>query len=197
MTDEKQLPAETAFSLDGFQVVRREFFAHTREPALTFSHDQIYVNTASLAQFEHADYVQVLINPNTCILALRPCREGSRDSLPWCGVSDGKRKPRQTTCKLFFAMLADMMHWNRDYRYRLLGRLIRANGEALLVFDLTSAEAYPLGGKPSAPIFPEDWREQFGIPDQEHRKSLEIHTFGGYTIYAVEKDQPAGEDIHD
>lgn len=100
MTDEKQLPPETAFSLDGFQVVRRVFLAHTREPALTFSRDRIYVNAASLAQFEHAGCVQVLINPNTRILALRSCHEGLRDSLPWCGVSDGKRKPRQTTCKI-------------------------------------------------------------------------------------------------
>ena len=32
------------FDFDGFQVVRREFFAHTFEPAVTFNNYKFYVN---------------------------------------------------------------------------------------------------------------------------------------------------------
>lgn len=36
-----------------------------------------------------------------------------------------------------------MMGWNPDYRYKLLGKLVRANGMYLLAFDLNCPEAYP------------------------------------------------------
>ena len=50
------------FDFEGYQVVRREFFAHTFEPSITFNNYKVYVNTACLNKFPHADCVQLLIN---------------------------------------------------------------------------------------------------------------------------------------
>ena len=36
------------FNYDGYQVVRREFFAHINEPSVTFNNYKFYVNTACL-----------------------------------------------------------------------------------------------------------------------------------------------------
>ena len=71
------------FDFDGFQVVRREFFAHTTEPAVSFNNCKFYVNSACLSKFPDTDYVQVLINRQSRIMALRPCQEGDRDSFAW------------------------------------------------------------------------------------------------------------------
>lgn len=185
------------FDFDGFQVVRREFFAHMFEPAASFNNCKFYVNSACLAKFPEADFVQVLINQESRIMALRPCHEGERDSYAWCNVSKGKRKPKQTTCKLFFAKVVTMMGWNPDYRYKLLGKLIHANGEYLLAFDLTATEVYQRtfaeGAKPKTsktPTFPASWQNQFGLPFNEHRQSMQINIFDGYAIYAL-KDNSA------
>lgn len=40
---------DDAFSYDGYQVVRGEFFAHTYEPSFTFNSSKVSVNTAFLA----------------------------------------------------------------------------------------------------------------------------------------------------
>ena len=69
-----------SFDFDGFQVVRREFFAHLNEPSVSFNNYKFYVNTACLSKFPETDHVQVLVNRRTKILALRPCEEGERDS---------------------------------------------------------------------------------------------------------------------
>ncbi len=37
---------DDAFSYDGYQVVRGEFFAHTYEPSFTFNSNKVSVNTA-------------------------------------------------------------------------------------------------------------------------------------------------------
>jgi len=81
----------------------------------------LYLNTACIQRFPDTDYVQALVNKETKTLALLPCTEGTRDSFPWCKRSKGKRTPKQITCKLFFAMIVDMMGWNPDFRYKLLG----------------------------------------------------------------------------
>ena len=80
------------FDFDGYQVVRREFFAHTFEPSITFNNYKVYVNTACLNKFPHADCVQLLINRESHILALRPCAESERDAFAWCNTSGGKRR---------------------------------------------------------------------------------------------------------
>lgn len=185
------------FDFDGFQVVRREFFAHMFEPAVTFNNCKFYVNSACLQKFPHADFVQVLINQKTRIMALRPCKESERDSFAWCNLSKGKRKPKQTTCKLFFAKVVTLMDWNPDYRYKLLGKMIHANGEYLLAFDLTATEVYqrtfPEGKKPKnsrTPVFPAGWQNQFGLPYNEHRQSMQINIFDGYAIYAIKDNNP-------
>ena len=112
------------FDFDGFQVVRREFFAHLAEPAVTFNNCRFYVNSACLNKFPDTNFVQVLVNRNTKIMALRPCAENARDSFAWCSISKGKRKPKQTTCKLFFAKIVSLMEWNPDYRYKMNVRMV-------------------------------------------------------------------------
>lgn len=190
------------FNFDDFQVVRREFFAHMHEPSVSFNNCKFYVNTACLSKFPNSGYAQVLVNREKKILALRPCNEGSRDSFMWCSdPGKGKRKPKPITCKLFFAKIVELMGWNPDYRYKLLGKLIHSNGEYLIAFDLTATEVYqrtfPEGAKPKTsrtPVFPQDWQNQFGLPYNEHKQSMQINIFDGYAIYTIKEDAASKPD---
>lgn len=57
-TDEKEIVDQKAielaedFSYDGYQVVRRELFAHLREPAVVIRRDSVTFNTACIAGLE-------------------------------------------------------------------------------------------------------------------------------------------------
>ena len=190
--DDEILDLGENFDFDGFQVVRRKFFAHMREPSCTFNNCKFYVNAACLSKFPNFDYAQVLINRQKKILALRPCEEGARDSFQWCTVSKGKRKSKQITCKLFFAKVVSLMDWNPNHRYKMLGKLIHSNDEYLLAFDLTATEVYqritPEGRKPKTsrtPVFPAEWQDQFGLPFNEHKQSMQINIVEGYAVYSI------------
>lgn len=180
------------FNFENYQVVRREFFAHMSEPSITFNLCKFYANAACIKRFPKADYAQVLIDREHKILALRPCEEFARDSFPWSKTTKGKREAKAITCKLFFAKIFDMMGWNPDYRYKLLGKVIHSNGEYLLAFDLTATEVYQRtiteDSKPKSsrtPTFPANWQNQFGLPYYEHKQSMQINIFEGYAIYSV------------
>ena len=188
------------FTYEGFQVVRGEFFAHMYEPSITFNNCKVTLNTACIKKLPSVNYVQILVNPNTMKLAVRPCREDDKDSFLWCTEKAGKRKPKQITCRLFFAKLVALMDWNPNYRYKMLGKIIKSGEEYLILFDLTATETYQRiikeGEKPRTsrtPIFPEEWKDQFGLPVEEHKKLLQVNIFDGYTVFGLEekKEVPA------
>ena len=190
--DDEVIELEGAFDFDGFQVVRREFFAHVHEPSVTFNNCRFYPNTACINRFPNVDHVLVMVNKNSKVLALKPCQAETRDSFNWCSASKGKRKPKQITCKLFTAILFNMMDWNPDHRYKILGKTIHANGEYLIAFDLTATEVYQrigVNGKKAktakVPSFPEEWQGQFGLPYNEHQKSMQINILDGYAVYSI------------
>lgn len=188
------------FDLSGFQVVRSEYFAHLREPSITFNQGKVGINSACLKKIPWADYAQILVNRQTKMLAIRPCQEAEIFSFQWCSyrMKDKKRQPRQVTGKLFFMKLCSMMDWNPDYRYKVLGKVINANNEYLIIFDLTAAETYvrtlSVDGQHSrvskTPLYPAEWQDQFGIPFEDHQKALRVNLFEGYAIYGI-KDKSA------
>ena len=141
-----------------------------------------------------------LVNKDTKILAIMPCPANARDSFSWCSLSKGKRKPKQITCKLFFAKVFSMMGWNPDHRYKILGKLIHANGETLIAFDLTATEIYQRtvseGSKPRTsriPVFPAEWQNQFGLPYNEHKQSLQVDILNGYAVYSIKDSAPVSD----
>ncbi len=180
------------FDYEGYQVVRREFFAHINEPSFTFNDYKVYVNAACLNRLPTVDYVQALVNQDSKILAIRPCREDERDAFSWCIPGSGKKKPKSITCRLFFAKVCTLMGWNPDYRYKLLGKVIHSNEEYLIAFDLSATEVYQRvlkdGNKSKTsrnPVFPEGWQNQFGLPFKEHRRSMQVNIFDGYAVYGI------------
>lgn len=193
-TSETIIEDDEAFDYNGYQVVRREFFSHINEPSITFNNCKIGVNRACVCKLPDVDFVQILVNPNTKKLAIRPCAEGEKDAFAWSNTTHNKKQPKQITCKLFFAMVVQLMDWNPDYRYKMLGKLIRANGDYLFIFDLSSVEIYQRtfteGEKPKTarvPVFPAGWKGQFGLPVEEHRKSLQINILDGYAVYEIKE----------
>ena len=197
-----RIAAEAGFSFEGYQVVRREFFSHKFDPTLTIKGNSIIFNNACISKLDSVVYVQVLVNPTTEKLVIRPCDEGARDAVRWCVARDEKRKSRQITCGLFTAKLYEMMGWEALYRYKLQGTRINYKGEQLYVFDLTSTEIFlPAVKDPDNPkarakrgtaVYPADWRDSFGIPVQEHAASMQVDLMEGFS-FADMGTQPSDE----
>ncbi len=190
-TSEEEIEVDDSFSLEGFQVVRREFFAHTFEPSISMQDNKIGFNTAAIRKMPDTDYVQFLINSDTRTLVIMPCAENAPDSLMWCSTGKGKRKPRHVSGRFFFLKLTALMGWNPDNRYKILGKLIRSNGQNLFVFKLDDVEQYKrekVSGKSTrTPSYPSDWQNQFGVPYEEHKASLQINVLDGFAVMGIKE----------
>lgn len=137
-------------------------------------------------------YVQILVNRKEKKLLLKPCDEIEITGYRWGRTKDGKRYPSQRTGELFVLTLCEIMDWNPDYRYKVLGKMVQANGKALIAFDLTSSECFPKvvnrdGKKVSSrqSVFAEQWSGKFGPTYSESRRSLAVKTFDNYTVITV------------
>lgn len=177
----------------GYEVVRREYFAHLREPAIILQDYKIKLNTACLRKLPDMEYVQMLVNQETKKLAARPCQESEKDSI---AIKTPRGNPRAVTGRLFYAKLFTLMDWNPDYKYKILGKLVQGNDDAILLFDLTAPQIFRReiisDGKVKTsrtPIFPESWKNQFGLPVEEHRQQLATNQFQGFTVFGVKDER--------
>jgi len=195
----EEIPYDSEFSYDGYQVVRGEFFAHINEPTISFNGNKVSVNTACIKRLPEVERIQILISEDERNLVVRPSSEDEKESFVWCTRS-AKRSPKQVTGKEFMAKLFAFTGWNPDNRYKLLGKIFRTSGEILFIFNLDSKLTFPRtrteDGKiktERTPVYSIAWEKPFGPTFEEHRRQMESRVFKGYTVISVvdkKKDDP-------
>ena len=123
-------------NLAGYQVAKAELFAHTREPAITVWENKIKFNMACLRKFPGVKYIQLLIHPEEFWLIVRPCEADAPDSLRWAnGGGEKEIRNRDMICQIFAAKLFDLMSWQKEYRYKMLGKPAVYKNEALYLLN--------------------------------------------------------------
>ena len=207
---QKAMELENEFDYDEYQVVRKELFAHLRDPAVTIRRDSVTFNTACINGLEDVVYIQIEINSELKRMVIRGCGENDKDALRWCIAKPDKRKSRKMTGREFSSSLYKTMGWDENCRYKILGYRIEFEGETLYIFDLTVPEifherpkkvktaeteesemAHEEEQEQTPPVntrkgfYPDDIAGTFGLPVEEHRKSTEVKEMDGYVSYGM------------
>lgn len=201
--EQRRTEIEQSFDYDGYQVARRELFAHLRDPAIVIRKDSVTFNTACIAGLEDVVYVNIMFNSTLKRLVVKGCNENDKDALRWCVAKPDKRKSRKMSCRLFSELLYKEMGWASDCRYKSLGYRIEFEGESLYVFDLIAAEVFHERKKKQSdevipteasaenkdevqPVntrkgyYPDDIAGSFGLPVEQHRQESEVRQMDGY-----------------
>lgn len=175
---------EEVIDLAGYQVTRAEFFAHQREPSITIWPDKIKFNMACIRRFPGVTHIQFMIHPEQKRLLIRPCEPDAPDSIRWVtGGGEKEIKNREMICRIFAEKLFDLMNWNQEYRYKILGKPATCGKEALYLFKLTDFELFVSTGKRKrASYLPDDWRDYFGTPVLKHEESYKLDSADGYIM---------------
>lgn len=190
---DEDVEEDPSFTYKGMQIVRGEYFTHMNEPAVTFVNSQVYVNTACIRKAPNVEYIQILINPNEKKMAIRPSTEDVKDSFCW---KTKRGAPKHVGCPILFAMLVDLLGWDPECRYKIIGKRIKSEGEYLFSFNLDNRQMF----KPTiyidengeerkkvsrTPIYNDDWKNQFGLPVDEHQRAFQVNIFDGYAVFGI------------
>ncbi|WP_028515253.1 hypothetical protein [Ruminococcus flavefaciens] len=191
----RRLELEQAFGNYHFVVIRKELFAHLRDPAVVIRNGSITFNTACINDMEDVVYVQLLMCEEEKKFAVKACHANDKDALRWCIEKPDKRKSRKMTCPDFTKKLFKLMNWDTRCRYKILGYKIDFEDEAYYVFDLIVKETFrekPKKGEVvTEPIdtrkgyYSDDIANTFGIPLEEHRKQTLVSENNGYINVAM------------
>ena len=194
--EQRRLELQQKFNPQRMKVVRKELFANLRDPAVTIRNGNITFNTACINGLEGVVWVNLLIDDETGIFAVQECEENDKEALRWCVARPDKRKSRKMNCPDFTDLLYNIMHWDKNCRYKVLGYLIEFDGKLLYVFDLSAYKIFkerPKKGESTdgeevqveiTPVdrrgyFPDDIANTFGVPVEEHKRKLEVTELNG------------------
>jgi len=188
----KEIEFEVAagdFDLTGFEIARGEFFDNPRSPHVFVFHRNIKFSTACARKFGMNNYIELLIHPISRKIAIRPTTKDNRNAIIFSKVKEGIIYPKVIHSTAFSETMFNLLGWNIDYKYRILGSLYEQDGEIAYIFDTTDSEAYfkkntlsqdvDEGYQPLLPsgkrvrAIPESWIGSFGKQFYAHEKSVE------------------------
>lgn len=213
--EQRTAELEQSFSYDGYQIVRKELFAHLRDPAITIRKDSVTFNTACIEGLEDVVYIHMMFNRELKRIVVEGCDENDKDALRWCIAKPDKRKSRKMVGKPFSELVYREMGWDENCRYKILGYRIQFEGKTLYVFDLMVPEIFherksrKKNEQASQEVaemlnedaqnnnaaetevntrkgyYPDDVANTFGVPVEQHRADTEIQQMDGYISVGI------------
>lgn len=212
MSEKKGL--KSVADLAKFQVARDDYFSSSRfKPTVSIKGNQVTFNSACFKAMEGVEYIQILINPEDKQMVILPSKKYDKDALQWNRIDKhGKLVSKNLTGKFFAAKLFDMMGWNQIHRYKVEGLYQELEGGTfILYFDLSDYQTFvrepektemvekevtkadgtvtkvmtEVKKRVTRQFFPENWRDSFGLPFEEHRASEKLDLEKFYVLEAV------------
>ncbi|MCL1903707.1 MAG: hypothetical protein FWF94_04750 [Oscillospiraceae bacterium] len=126
------------------------------EPTITFKHGRVWFNMACLKELADTDYIRFVINSDKQKLLIEHSNGEESNEGRWCSWNSKKRKPKAIPCIEFFRKIINLMNWNDEYRYKIIGEFIYKGERISIMFDLNSVLIF----KPNKIITEEQNNEQ-------------------------------------
>ncbi len=185
-------------SLDGYEVPPRTQFSMLKKPAITIKYGHLICNMAAIRLFAGVKYVLPMVNSKTQRLAIVPCAEEESASVEWAyqRIKDDVWQNKSITSMDFAESIFDVMNWNRECRYKVLGRLAESDRGLILIFDLSEAimfepnkEEYvdPRTGaikKRQITYYPDFYKGRIGRSYNDYSRARQLSLFESLDAYA-------------
>lgn len=133
-------------SMDGFQVVNRQFFETPSEPLMTVWQEAIGFSAAAYEALENCQMVKILLNKERRAVMVVPATSSDPEAMKWKST-DKVAKFRRISCPAFSRKV--MTEWGLDMeaKYRCYGKVAKVDAKVVLYFDFQNAIKMALSKK--------------------------------------------------
>lgn len=191
-------------SLEGYELSPRTQFSMLKKPAVSIKYGQLTFNMAAIRLFEGVKHVLTIVNSDKKKLAVVPCAEEESASVEWARVNKkGNWVNKNITSVDFVENLFRLMGWNRECRYKVLGRVAASDKGLILVFEMEEAIMFapkkeefvdPVTGetkKRQVKYYPDAYKNKIGRSYTEYEQYRQMNLFEDFGAYNKEgKDGP-------
>lgn len=193
-------------NLDDYELPPRTQFSMLKKPALTIRYKMFACNTASVRLFEGVQHILPILNPKKNRLAIVPCKEEESASVEWARQKDGKWLNKQITSLEFVEKIYSLMNWDRNCRYKILGRVANSSSGLILVFDLD--EAIFFAARPTEYVdkdtgkvkkrrtvyYPDEYKDRIGKSFSDYAEARQMSIFENLEGYVGKTYEDAEAD---
>ncbi len=203
--DKRELEYE---KFDGYELPPRTQFSMLNKPAVSIKYGVMKFNMACIRLFEGIKYVLPILHPNKKRLALIMCPEEDSASVEWARQKDENWVNKDITSLEFVENIFRLMNWNRECRYKVLGRVANSDQGLCMLFDLEEAIMFtpkpqeytdPLTGemkKKQMKFFPDAYKNRIGKSYNDYIADHQMNMFEDFIGYqgSAVLDEPVREE---
>ena len=137
MEQDEQLEFET---FEDYEVPPRTQFSMLSKPAVSIKYKEMTFNMSSIRLFEGVKHILPILSPNKRRLAVIPLSAEEARSVEWARQNKSGEWCNKTIVSLeYVEKFYSLMNWNRECRYKVLGRVANSPRGLVLLFDLGEA----------------------------------------------------------
>ena len=124
-----------AFDFRGYEVANYGLFDDASIPAASFQKDELKFNTSCVKEMACDNNIELLIDPITKRVAIRPAAKDSKYAIQWTNGDKNSREPRHIACRAFMDMIYKIFGWETEYKYKLYGSIFRDETNSVGIFS--------------------------------------------------------------
>ena len=183
-------------SFEGYELPPRTQFSMLKKPAVSIKYGQMTFNMACIRLFEGIQFILPLVNTQKKRLAVALCQEEESSSVEWARLKNGETWVNKTITSLeFIEQLFLFLNWDRECRYKVLGRLATSDRGLILVFDLEEAIMFTPDmqeyvdhktgevKKRQVKYFPDQYKDCIGKSYNDYEASRQLNIFEDIVSY--------------
>lgn len=187
-------------SFEGYELPPRTQFSMLKKPAVSIKYGKMTFNMAAVRLFEKVRHILTIVNMEKKKLAVIPCAEEESASVEWARQDcHGKWVNKDITSVDFLENIFRMMNWNRECRYKVLGRVAASDKGLILVFELEEAIMFaankesfidPVTGeekKRQVKYYPDVYKNRIGRSYSEYAEYQQMNLFEDVGAYHEEE----------
>ncbi len=192
-------------SFDGYELPPRTQFSMLKKPAVSIKYGKLTFSTAAIRLFEGMAHILPVVHATKKRLAVIPLTEEESASVEWSRLKNDEIWVPKTISSLeFVEKLYQLMDWNRDCRYKVLGRVANSDRGLILIFDLEEAIMFtpdkqeyidPKTGETKTrqvKYFPDKYKDRIGGSYNDYVAVRQMNLFEDFIGY--QSDVPPAEE---
>ena len=137
---EEHAANEGDFDLRGYEIAHGQFFEANDRCCVTIAYKGITFSQAAIRRFRDTMTVELLIHPVKKLLAVRAVNTDVVNAVAWAKKSNGKTVPKKISGTACLPTIFELLNWQKECRYRLLGSLYQKDENSILLFDMKEIE---------------------------------------------------------
>ncbi len=192
-------------SFEGYELPPRTQFSMLKKPAVSIKYGKLTFNMASIRLFEGVKHILPIVNTKKKKLAVIPCAEEESATVEWARINkQGNWVNKDITSIDFVENLFKLMDWDRECRYKILGRIAASERGLILVFEMEEAIMFTpkkeeyidqvTGEKKQRQVkyYPDAYKNRIGRSYNDYAQYRQMNLFEDFNEY---EDEKATKDI--